>query len=219
MEDNFGGTTVKDLILKAMGGDKQALTELIEHPGIDKFLNAASLYAERKYGPDRKDLKQFLRMSIYTKLHTLREPDAFKAWCSTVLKNYCLSIVKRKKREDAYLDKTRYSSQNSKRKTPGGTSVVHYSTVIGPDQELLIKEVVLRATKSFPPKIREGWALEKTPREIAEDTGIPVKTIYRTLKMIQQALIEESGLDPVRKKTKSKPARKPTKSKSARKVR
>lgn len=54
-------------------------------------------------------------------------------------------------------------------------------------------EHFLKATKSQPDWLREKWVEGKSAREIADETGQDVETIYRMLKELQKALNKANG--------------------------
>ena len=47
-------------------------------------------------------------------------------------------------------------------------------------------------TISFLRLLRNRWDKGESPNQIAQEMGQPIKTIYGALKIIQQAIIEES---------------------------
>ena len=62
-----------------------------------------------------------------------------------------------------------------------------------PDKSI---EAIIRETESFPPWLVDAWAMGKSPKEIAEETGKPLKTVYRILKQMQKAIIEAEAEKP-----------------------
>lgn len=176
------------LIEKAISGDREAMTSLIEHPEMLQFLGKVSAWAAWKYKQDIDEVRQAILIKLYEDINTLRNPRALKHWCYSVAKSYCLNQIRHSNVERSYLNDMQRRSLGDRRR--GGVPLIQSTDVPTPDLEFLFEEGVRRATKLFPKEIVDGWRMGKPPKEIAQDTGMPITTIYRILKNMQKGIIE-----------------------------
>lgn len=188
---------LEQLVEKAVSGDEVALNALIAHPEMNQILEELSAWAERMYEQDREDIKQNLLIISYKNIHSLRDTSNFKSWLFKIARNYCLNTIRRDKREKLFSDEV--SDQNRADKKLDGEPLAQFKSELTPEQELLIKEKetlfekqVRKATEPFSPEIVERWANGQSPKQIAEETGRPLKSVYRVLKNMQDAIIRES---------------------------
>jgi len=45
------------------------------------------------------------------------------------------------------------------------------------------------------PSIFRLWAENRSPREISDVTGVPIKEVYRFLRQLEKDLVKEKGVD------------------------
>jgi DNA-directed RNA polymerase specialized sigma24 family protein len=188
--------TLESLTEKAISGDDEALTLLVEHPQLKKVLNDVSKWAEKKFKQDRDEIRDFLTTALYYKIETVSNPRRLDLWLSKVAKSYSLNEIRRKRKEHYYIVEIEHDRYDSKKRND--YIMVQSTPVPTPEQELLDKEraslmenAVRKATKSFPPKMVDAWASGRSVKEIIEETGMPASTVYRTLKKMQKAIISE----------------------------
>ena len=196
MEDAIGDITQRHFVGTTATGENEVINWLIaDHEINDQLIKIATTLAW-SFGLDKDDVLQMLWLKLCTEIHTLRDPQCLKGWCHIIVGNYCRNVYRHQKVEDSYLENYRHEMRESTRR--GGRPMVQSTPVPNPEEELLLKEkeirfaeAVRRVTRSFPPKVVDGWLQEKSPKDIAEETGIPVKTIYGILKRMQKAIVEE----------------------------
>jgi DNA-directed RNA polymerase specialized sigma subunit len=89
---------------------------------------------------------------------------------------------------------------STRKSAGGGTKVIYCANASSPEKDLLkseLREKVLKILKTFPPEkvrlILLFWS-GKSPKEIAELTQIPLKTVYGILKRIQKEIVKELDL-------------------------
>jgi len=197
MLNDVDNNTLECLTEKAINGNKEALTALIQHPKFIQLLDNISAWAARKYNQDKEDVRENVWIRIYNNIETLRQSSRFEEWCYQVTKHYCLNEIRHQQVERDFQDKVRNQNREDKRR--GGKPLVQPKLVPTQEQELLIKEqelvlkeVVRKATEKFPKWLVDAWSIGKTPKQIIEETGQPPSTVYRMLKKLEKAIIDES---------------------------
>jgi len=155
-----------------------------------------------KFHQDREDLEQELWLKLCKSAQSLPDIESPGAFCFTTARNICLNQERRAQLEVKYLEELKTRDKHSTRKSAGGgTMVLYRATATSPEEELLkseLRERVLKILKSLPPdKAKLFWLFlsGKSPKEISELTGIPLKTVYGILKRVEKELIKELGLD------------------------
>ena len=154
-----------------------------------------------RFHQDRDDVEQDLWLKLCKSAQNLPDIESLKSFCFTTARNNCLNQERRNQLEVKYLESLKTQDIHSTRKSAGGgTVILHCSTATSPEDELSkseLRERVLKILKKFPPekaRLIRLFLSGKSPKEISELTGIPLKTVYRVLKQIQKELIKELGL-------------------------
>lgn len=160
---------------------------LIEHPKIVQLLDRVSSWTAWKYKQDKDEIRQIILVEMLMKIHTLRDSQHLKQWVYSVARNKSLNKIRHEQVENLYIQ-----NQSRADKWLDGKPLIQSTNVLTPEQEFLIEERMQRATRLFPKEIMLGWAMGKSLREIAEETGKSVEAIYRTLKNIQKTIVEET---------------------------
>ncbi|HHT49965.1 MAG TPA: sigma-70 family RNA polymerase sigma factor [Eubacteriaceae bacterium] len=88
MEDIF-------LIKNAKSGDKDALVTLIMNKK-NEYYGLALLYMKNQ--EDALDALEDMIVILYSKIHSLRKPEAFYSWSKKILVSCCLNKIKKDKR-------------------------------------------------------------------------------------------------------------------------
>src|SRR5438876_4157221 len=73
-----------ELALRARGGDRDALAELVERTRSRLF---ALAYAERRHYEDAQDAVTAALVRICRHVHELREPERVRAWMQSIVRN------------------------------------------------------------------------------------------------------------------------------------
>lgn len=95
-------TDEKALIEATLRGDLTAFEQLVCRYQASLVVSACHLLRQ---ADDAEDLAQEALVEAFTRLRTLREPEKFKGWLFTILRNRCLNYLQRHHRElplDAY---------------------------------------------------------------------------------------------------------------------
>ena len=154
-----------------------------------------------EFGADRDDVEQDVWLKLLKSAKTLPQIESPKSFCFVTGKNNCLNNKRRTNREIKYLESLKTQDIHSTRKTAGGgTKVLYCTKAASPEEELLkseLREKVRKILQKFPPEKRRiiqlFWS-GKSPKEIAELTGTPLKTIYGILKRIEKEILKELDL-------------------------
>ena len=174
--------------------DKGDLAAQMADPESDlgRHLEKLSAWMAWQCGQDQNDLKQTLCLKVWSKKDSIH---SFIGWLNTTASNGRKNIYRHKDVENAYLEKSSVQPPGDTKRN--GRLWVQSTSVLTPEQELLDKErqrqladIVRRVLGKFPPDIVEKWAMEKTPKEIAEETGKPISTVYRVLGNMEKAIVK-----------------------------
>jgi DNA-directed RNA polymerase specialized sigma24 family protein len=180
-----------DILKKAMSGNKEALDLFICHIKMVDLLNEVSVHAARTYKQDRDDIRDKLLMTVYQSITALSEPNHLRAWCYQIAKGYCLDEIRHNTVVMSSMDEIRRSTFDDSKRL-GGKPLIQSTNALTPEQEFLLNERLSRVYRQYPDAIVIGWALGHSPAEIAQESGIPLKTVYRLLRKMQGSLLEES---------------------------
>lgn len=179
----------QNVVKRATAGDEQALTQLWES---NRRWVAAVLYAHCPRGVDLEDLMQEVAVKLVSKVHTVRDPGAFKSW----LRRTAINVAREAARSirgrvslgnPALLDDSAGSASGCDRS--GDSRHWNASTVRDEAQGLL------QHAMSLPPEFREPLILRCVRglgcRQIAELLDLPVTTIETRLSRGRRMLREE----------------------------
>ncbi len=176
------------LVCAAREGDKGALDALlIRHWGWLKAL----VYGVSTNAQDLDDIMQDVCLRVVTRVHTLREPECFRAW---------LAILARREAVKHYRGKARRLDQAGL----DLTVVPLIGEGRGPLENLERTELcrkILDTVQSLPEKYREVFMLahsgELTYAQMAEVLDVPITTmqirLVRARRMVKNALVGNSG--------------------------
>ena len=89
---------MRDLVIRARGGDRDAFTELVAR-SIGRLTAVARLILRDEYAA--QDAVQEAFIEAWRSLPGLREPDRFEAWLRRLLIRACFKGVRRSKRVEA----------------------------------------------------------------------------------------------------------------------
>lgn len=150
----------KAQVARARNGDKDALLELIL--GREKeFFGLSYVYMRNEQ--DAADALQDMIVTVYSRIHTLRKPEAFYSWAKQILVRCCLSRLRKAGREQPLL---------------ADEQAAH-----NPDSETKLD--LLEAVHQLPSPQRDVVLLfyyhDRTLEDIAEIMGCPLGTVKSRL--------------------------------------
>lgn len=167
------------LVEQAQAGDQAARRALWR--GHRRWV-AAIVIAHRPRTIDVEDLMQDVAVKFLDKVHTLRDPAAFRPWLRRVVINVCRGAARQQRPTLALAG----SSQRHDDDGPGGP--VAESHEQGPARQTSDRdaaEVVYRHALGLPPEYREPLLLRcmrgLTYRQISDLLDLPVTTIETRL--------------------------------------
>jgi RNA polymerase sigma factor (sigma-70 family) len=177
------------LACAAQRGDKEALQLLLNRNwGWLKGL----VYSVLGDAQELDDVLQEVCLRVITRIHTLREPERFRAWLATVARREVLKHYRRRTHEKVQVD-------------PGTISLKLDAYIRDPLQDAEKSELcsrILDAVKILPEKYREVFVLahtgELTYAEMAEVLDVPVTTmqirLVRARRMVQNQVIGKADI-------------------------
>ncbi len=175
------------LVCAACEGDKEALNTLLTRHW--RWLKAL-VYSVLADTQDLDDVMQEVCLRVVTRIHTLREPECFRAWLVILARRETIKHYRGKaRRPDLTTDEfVAMSASNAQR---------------GPLEKLERQELcqrVLGAVGTLPEKYREVFMLahagELTYAQMAEVLDVPVTTmqirLVRARRMVQDQLLDKN---------------------------
>lgn len=202
------------LIPDAIGGNQEALDLLMVCHWLTTMLSQICHWASRKFVVDLEDLRTFMEDTLRDQIGTISNPDhkpwcpLLKAWCRKVAKNRSLKLIRHRKVEQKHRDSVTNECIQFIRN--GKRMIAPCANTLSPEEELMDQEqrlleqrrkwalasIARQVVNSFPPKkakIGRRWLAGKSTKQIIQETDQPGSTVYRILKEIQQAIVEEIG--------------------------
>ncbi len=174
------------LVCAARDGDREALQALLKRHW--SWLRAL-VYGMIGQACDLDDVMQDLSLRVMTRIHTLREPECFRAWLAMVARRETLKYGRQKNRRSALVDGQEFS--------PGPRQVIN------PLEDLERKELcrrILELAEALPLKYREVFILahgsDLSYAQMAEVLDVPISTmqirLVRARRMIRDQLVGKS---------------------------
>lgn len=160
------------LVCTARRGDKDALQTLLrQNWGWLKGL----VYSVRGDARDLDDVMQEICVRVITRIHTLREPERFRAWLAILARHEAI--------------------RHGRRRKPEVTASEDFGYVNDPSEDLERKELygkVLKTVRELPDKYREVFLLahtgELTYAQMAEVLDVPITTMQIRLVRARQMI-------------------------------
>lgn len=186
-------STQERLIRRASGGDRIAQQELWR---THRRWVAAIILAHRPQSVEVDDLMQEVAVKLLSKIHTLRDPSAFRPWLRQIVINVCrgtarsmrpmLHLAQGEAPEDGPVDVTRVPMPASSEET--SNQIVDRHDAAGR---------LMQQALSLPPEYREPLLLRciraMTYQQISDVLGLPVTTIETRLARARRMLRDEIG--------------------------
>lgn len=88
----------QQLVNQARAGNKEALLELVL-AREKEFFGLSFVYMRNQH--DAADAMQDMIVTLYSQIHTLRQPQSFYSWAKQILVRCCLSRLRKSSREQA----------------------------------------------------------------------------------------------------------------------
>jgi RNA polymerase sigma-70 factor, ECF subfamily len=165
---------VRDLVIRARGGDRDAFTELVSR-SIGRLTAVARMILRDEYAA--QDAVQETFIEAWRSLPGLREPDRFEAWLRRLLIRACFKGVRRTRRVDA----------TEIRLTPADEPPVS-----GGERDFAIHDQLERGLARLPAEQRAVvvlvYYLDLPLADAAQAIGIPLGTTKSRLNRATQAL-------------------------------
>ena len=174
------------LVCAAREGDKEALNMLLTRHWT--WLRSL-VYGVLADAQDLDDVMQNVCLRVMTKIHTLREPECFRAWLAITARREAIKHFRAKSRRASLADADVAATR------PSGSE--H-----GPLESLERTELcrkILEAAWALPAKYREVFMLahsgELTYAQMAEVLDVPITTmqirLVRARRMVQDQVIDK----------------------------
>lgn len=168
------------LVCAAQRGDKEALQWLLKRNWT--WLKGL-VYSVLTDAQELDDVLQEICLRVITRIHTLREPERFRAWLAVVARHEALKHFRRRKYDNVQID-------------PGTAGLRLDTHTLDPLEDVEKSELcgrILEAVKTLPEKYREVFVLahtgELTYAEMAEVLDVPMTTmqirLVRARRMVQ----------------------------------
>jgi RNA polymerase sigma factor (sigma-70 family) len=175
------------LACAARKGDREAMQLLLKHNWT--WLRGL-VYSVLADAQELDDVLQNVCLRVITRIHTLREPERFRAWLAAVARREALKHHRHRKYENVPLD-------------PGTVSLKMDAYACDPLHDIEKKEMcerILDAVNVLPDKYREVFVLAHTGElsyaEIAEVLDVPITTmqirLVRARRMVQNQVVGKS---------------------------
>jgi len=208
MADMYELANLEEVIKAAISGDLEARASLVEHPAVQELLARVSKAASAEFNVDRDEIKEHLLVKLFNRVEELRKPENLRAWCHFVARRYCLNVNRHLIVVKRYEELVKANQSRFGRWQGAPLALAHDPST--PEEELIKKEeeeilreraLILKkriqkatrdATRSFPESLVNAWAAGKSVKEISDETGIPMATVYRQLKGAQKRIVTEA---------------------------
>jgi RNA polymerase sigma-70 factor (ECF subfamily) len=152
---------VRDLVVRAQGGDREAVAALVSLTSDRMFALAARILRDNDLA---EDALQGALIAIWRQLPSLRDPDRFEAWSRRVLVHAC------------------YAEARRRRSWTANVRVLPVDGPVGPDEYLSVvdRDALDRAFRRLTVEQRAVFVLHHHQGlplvEIADSLGIPAGT-------------------------------------------
>jgi RNA polymerase sigma factor (sigma-70 family) len=178
---------VRDLVIRAREGDRDAFSELVAR-SIGRLTAAARMILRNEYAA--QDAVQDAFIEAWRSLPGLRDPDRFDAWMRRLLVRACFRGAHRRKRVDAV----------EIRLTPG-----HEPVIAGHERDLAVHDQLERGLTRLSAEQRAVvvlvYYLDLPLADAAQSLGVPLGTAKSRLNRATSALrasIEADDREPAR---------------------
>lgn len=177
------------LVKRAMGGDEQAYTELVEKYQRALYFHILKMIKDKE---QVNDLVQEAFVKAFDNLNTYSTNYAFSTWLYRIATNHTIDYLRKKKLKTLSIDEPM--------KTKDGEMQMQLEDEsAGTDRNIIRKQrqdIVQNAIEDLPPKYRKVIEMrhmeEKSYQEIADVLDLPLGTvkahIFRARELLYKAL-------------------------------
>jgi len=148
-----------ELVSRCLEGDQKAWDELVEE--YSRYVYAILGKGFRLQGQDAEDAFQDVFLRIYTRLGSLRDPDALRPWIAQLTRRVCLDRLSAAGREEP-------SDQEP-------DAIDH--TIAELDDAVAVREAMAELTDECQEVLDRFFCRDESYRTIGEELGIPSGTI------------------------------------------
>jgi RNA polymerase sigma factor (sigma-70 family) len=148
-----------ELVGRCLEGDQKAWGELVEE--YSRYVYAILGKGFRLQGQDAEDAFQDVFLRIYTRLGSLRDPDALRPWIAQLTRRVCLDRLSTAGREEP-------SEQEP-------DTIDH--TIAELDDAFAVREAMAELTDECQEVLDRFFCRDESYRTIGEELGIPSGTI------------------------------------------
>jgi RNA polymerase sigma-70 factor (ECF subfamily) len=178
---------VRDLVIRARAGDRDAFSEVVAR-SLGRLTAVARMILRDEYAA--QDAVQEAFISAWRSLPGLRDPDRFDAWMRRLVVRACFTTTRRSKRVDA----------REIRLTPGDEpAIADIERAFGIHDEL--ERGLARISREQRAVIVLVYYLDLPLADAAQAMGVPLGTAKSRLNRATSALravIEADGREPAR---------------------
>ena len=148
-----------ELVGRCLEGEQKAWDELVEE--YSRYVYAILGKGFRLQGQDAEDAFQDVFLRIYTRLGSLRDPDALRPWIAQLTRRVCLDRLSTAGREEP-------SEQEP-------DAIDH--TIAELDDAFAVREALAELTDECQEVLDRFFCRDESYRTIGEELGIPSGTI------------------------------------------
>lgn len=186
-----------DLAAKASAGDKEAFAILLEEKSRHILYNA---YDYLKNHHDAEDAAQEIAVKMFRYIQNLREPEYFNAWLHSIIRNVCISKLRKSRYYKDDLDVEAVMD------TTFSESLIEKDSDFLPQvfvEEQSLSDTLLDVIRELPARRRRAVILyyyeDLSQKEISEILGVSESTVasnlMRARKDIKEKLSSKTGID------------------------
>jgi RNA polymerase sigma-70 factor (ECF subfamily) len=176
-----GGYAVRELVIRAREGDRDAFAELVSR-SIGRLTAVARMILRDEYAA--QDAVQDACIEAWRSLPGLREPDAFEGWLRRLLMRACFRTIRKSKRVG-----------NLEVQLTAGDE----PSIAGPERNVDIHDQLERGLARLAPELRAAvvlvYYLDLPYAQAAEAMGVPMGTMKSRLNRATQVLRAEIEAD------------------------
>ena len=184
----------KILVQRTLSGDKNAFGKL-----VDRYKGAAFglAFNQVKDFEDAKDIAQEAFIQACLKLETLREHSKFPSWLYTITVNLCRMWLRRKSKQPLSFDELDWIEEIPGQRKISPLLLPHWRPKTPEEEyeEKSLREAILAAVDSLPPKCRETVILYYmnglSYQDIADFLAVSVSTVRGRLENGRRKLKKE----------------------------
>jgi RNA polymerase sigma-70 factor (ECF subfamily) len=176
-----GGYAVRELVIRAREGDRDAFAELVSR-SIGRLTAVARMILRDEYAA--QDAVQDACIEAWRSLPGLREPDAFEGWLRRLLMRACFRTIRKSKRVG-----------NLEVQLTAGDE----PCIAGPERYVVMHDELERGLARLAPELRAAvvlvYYLDLPYAQAAEAMGVPMGTMKSRLNRATQVLRAEIEAD------------------------